>query len=214
VSRYKSVVLDVDSTLSGVEGIDWLASLRGKEVADWSSALTAKAMAGEISLDSVYGKRLEAVKPNEDEVEELGKVYISNIAPSARETLSTFRARGIDVAIVSGGLREAILPLAKLLEVGEDRLHAVSVYFDDGGKFRGFDQSSPLARQGGKSTAVREMNLGRPILAVGDGMTDLEMKPDVDAFAAYTGFIKREHVLKGADFVIDNFAALNELVFG
>ena len=38
--RFNSVIFDVDSTLSGIEGIDWLANLRGNEVAEWSATLT------------------------------------------------------------------------------------------------------------------------------------------------------------------------------
>jgi len=56
VTRFKSVVLDVDSTLSGVEGIDWLASLRGAEIEAWSAALTARAMEGAIPIEAVYGE--------------------------------------------------------------------------------------------------------------------------------------------------------------
>ncbi|MFN2635521.1 MAG: HAD-IB family phosphatase [Gemmatimonadaceae bacterium] len=214
MSRFNSVVLDVDSTLSGVEGIDWLASLRGKEVEAWSATLTAEAMAGKLSLDTVYRKRLDVVRPDREEVSELGKVYVSRIAPSASETLRELSKRRIDVAMVSGGLREAILPLAGLLGIKDDRLCAVSIFFDEEGKYKGFDESSPLASQRGKPKAVQEMKLAHPILAVGDGMTDLEMKPAVDGFAAYTGFVRREQVVEGADFVIDTFRALKDLVLG
>jgi len=56
------------------------------------------------------------------------------------------------------------------------------------------------------------MGLRGPILAVGDGMTDCEMKAVVDNFAAYTGFTRREPVIERADFVIENFDQLRELV--
>ena len=56
--RFASVVLDVDSTLCGVEGIDWLAQRRGGDVARRVRELTDRAMNGEIPLDSVYGERL------------------------------------------------------------------------------------------------------------------------------------------------------------
>ena len=46
--RYRSVILDVDSTLCGVEGIDWLARQRGADVAEQTALLTQRAMAGEI----------------------------------------------------------------------------------------------------------------------------------------------------------------------
>ena len=49
---YATIVFDVDSTLSAIEGIDELAEAAGmrKEV----SQLTNRAMRGEIPLESVY----------------------------------------------------------------------------------------------------------------------------------------------------------------
>ena len=55
-SGFASVVLDVDSTLCGVEGIDWLAGLRGSDVGAQVTALTDRAMRGRIALDAVYGE--------------------------------------------------------------------------------------------------------------------------------------------------------------
>ena len=214
MSRFRSLVFDVDSTLAGIEGIDWLASLRGKEVQSWSASLTDKAMEGIIPVEAVYGERLRVVRPTLSEVTELASVYISRMAPSAREVFSILRAGNIELAMVSGGLRQAILPLAEELGVAEDRLAAVSIFFNAAGAYAGFEEDSPLTRQKGKAIAVSEMNLASPILAVGDGMTDLEMKPVVDGFAAYTGFVRREHIVQEADYVISSFHELEELVLG
>jgi len=212
VIRFNSVVFDVDSTLSGVEGIDWLAALRGPEVEAWSAALTAKAMEGIIPIEAVYGERMRVVKPTRSEIEQLGKIYIDRIATRARETLATLREHDIELVMVSGGLREAILPLAKELRVEERRVHAVSVFFDKNGEYKGFDDQSVLTRQSGKRTAVDEMALKGPILAVGDGMTDCEIKPVVHSFAAFTGFMRREPVVQRADYVIEDFDQLRQLV--
>jgi len=43
------------------------------------------------------------------------------------------------------------------------------------------------------------LDVARPALAVGDGVTDLEMRPQVDAFVAFTGFVRRPPVVAGAD---------------
>ena len=212
MSRFNSVVLDVDSTLSGIEGIDWLAKLRGSEVAAWSAALTDSAMRGEIPIEAVYGQRMQKVKPTRSEIDQLGQEYVDRIAPKAQETLSALKTAGVGLAMISGGLREAILPLARALGVEERSLHAVSVFFDKTGNYAGFDEGSPLTQQTGKKTTVARMGLRGPILAVGDGMTDCEMKSVVDSFAAFTGFTRREPVIERADFVIDNFDQLRELV--
>lgn len=212
MSRFNSVVLDVDSTLSGIEGIDWLAELRGAEVKAWSSALTERAMEGKLPIEAVYSERMGAIRPALAEIEELARVYVESVAPRARETLAELRARGIELVMVSGGLREAILPLAGELGVDEQRVHAVSVFFDEEGNYAGFDERSPLTRQDGKRITVRDMGLRGPILAVGDGMTDCEIRQVVEGFAAFTGFMRREPVVQRADFVIENFDQLRELV--
>lgn len=212
MTRFNSVVLDVDSTLSGVEGIDWLAQLRGSEIAAWSTALTDKAMRGEIPIEAVYGERMRLVRPTLPEIEQLGRVYVERIAPQARETLKALRDSSVQVVMVSGGLREAIVPLAAALGVADKDLHAVSVFFNKADEYAGFDENSPLTRQQGKKTVVGNMALKEPTLAVGDGMTDCEMKAVVDSFAAYTGYTRRNSVIERADFVIDNFDQLRELV--
>jgi phosphoserine phosphatase len=212
VSRFNSVVLDVDSTLSGIEGIDWLASLRGVELKAWSAALTERAMEGKLPIEAVYSERMGAIRPALAEIEELGRVYVERIAPRARETLAELRAQGIELVMVSGGLREAILPLARELGVEEQRVHAVSVFFDEEGNYAGFEEQSVLTRQDGKRITVRDMGLRGPILAVGDGMTDCEIREVVEGFAAFTGFMRRETVVQRADFVIENFDQLRKLI--
>jgi phosphoserine phosphatase len=212
VSRFNSIIFDVDSTLSGVEGIDWLAAQRGPEIESWSAALTEKAMKGVIPIEAVYGERMRIVKPTLPEIQELGRVYVERITPGAVETIGEFRAHGITVVMISGGLREAILPLARELGVDQENVHAVSVFFDEDGAYAGFDDASLLTRQSGKRTIVGQMHLKGPILAVGDGMTDSEIKPVVQGFAAFTGFTRREPVIAQADFVIETFDQLRDLI--
>jgi phosphoserine phosphatase len=212
VSRFNSIILDVDSTLSDVEGIDWLAAQRGTEIETWSAGLTERAMQGEIPIEAVYGERMRIVKPTLPEIRELGKVYIERMANRAAETIAELRANEVEVVMVSGGLREAILPLARELGVGEERVYAVSVFFDEDGAYAGFDDASLLTRQSGKRTIVGQMHLKGPILAVGDGMTDCEIKSVVQGFAAFTGFTRREAVIEQADYVIESFDQLRDLI--
>ena len=198
--------------MSGVEGIDWLASLRGAEVEAWSNSLTARAMDGLIPIEAVYRERMSLVKPTLFEIQALSAVYIDRVAVGAREALAELRENDVELVMVSGGLREAILPLAKELGVGEERVHAVSVFFGRDGEYTGFDERSLMTRQNGKRATVKEMYLKGPVLAVGDGMTDCDIRPVVDGFAAFTGFMKRDPVVERADYVIENFDQLRALV--
>lgn len=212
--RFASVVIDVDSTLSGIEGIDWLAALRGPEMATRIADLTDRAMRGEVTLDSVYGERLKMIAPTRREIDALATRYLEAIAPGAEAAIGTLRHAGVAIAVVSGGLREAITPLARFVGVGGQGLRAVSIRFDDEGNYSGYDERSPLATQQGKARVVRELALGAPVLGVGDGATDLAMRPAVAAFGAYTGFVRREPVVREADFTIESFAQLEALVLG
>jgi phosphoserine phosphatase len=212
LNRFNSVIFDVDSTLSAVEGIDWLAAQRGPEIEVGSAGLTERAMQGEIPIEAVYGERMRIVKPTLLEIEQLGKVYVERMATGAAETIAELRANNVEVIMVSGGLREAILPLAKELGVDQKNVHAVSVFFGQDGTYAGFDDSSLLTRQSGKRTIVGQMDLKGPILAVGDGMTDCEIKAVVQGFAAFVEFTRREAVIERADYVVENFDQLRDLI--
>jgi phosphoserine phosphatase len=209
---FQSVVIDVDSTLCGIEGIDWLASRRDPATGAAITALTDRAMRGEIALDAVYGERLAAVRPARRDVDELAAAYERALAPGAADAVRALHAGARRVVLVSGGLRDALLPLAAHLGIAEHDVHAVPLRFAADGAFASYDAASPLTTASGKQDIVRSLGLPRRILAVGDGATDLAIRPVVDAFAAFTGFVRREPVVASADVVIDSFAQLVELV--
>ena len=99
---FATVILDVDSTVSGIEGIDWLAARRGDAVAREVAALTDRAMRGEIALESVYGARLALVRPDREGIEALASEYIAHVAPRCPDAIARMSAAGVDVKLVSG----------------------------------------------------------------------------------------------------------------
>jgi phosphoserine phosphatase len=212
VARFSSVVIDVDSTLCAIEGIDWLATRRGPTVATAITTLTDRAMNGEVPLESLYGERLAIVKPTVADIEELSRAYIDALAPGARDSIFRLRDAAVSLTLVSGGVRQAIRPLARQLGFSDGSLHAVSLSFDDAGGWMGYDERSPMTTQLGKRTLVATLGLPRPTLAIGDGATDAAMRDAVDAFAAFTGFVRRENVVQLADYVITSFSELTDLV--
>lgn len=206
------MVLDMDSTLASVEGIDWLARQRDPAVAREIEALTARSMDGELALDDIYGERLALIRPSELEVDELALRYESSLAPGASDAIDRLREEGVELVIVSGGILQALLPAARALGFADSDVHAVRVYFDSRGEYASFDSESPLATQHGKVEVVRTLSLPRPLLAVGDGSTDAALLAVVDAFAAFTGFVRREPVVAVADNEVRSFHDLLQLV--
>jgi phosphoserine phosphatase len=198
--KYGTVVFDCDSTLSSIEGIEELARDHRAEV----EALTEEAMRGAVPLEQVYGRRLELVRPPRGRVMALGKRYIETLVPDAREAVDALRLAGVQVRIISGGLRPAVLVLARELGIEESAVDAVDVYFGDDGAYAGFDAASPLAASGGKRRVIESWGTAvpRPIMLVGDGATDLEAQPAVDAFVAFAGVGFRPKVVSAADLVI------------
>jgi phosphoserine phosphatase len=196
--KFRTVLLDCDSTLSAIEGIDELAVHCRADV----ERLTDDAMRGRIPLEQVYGRRLELVQPTRAALEALGRQYVARLVPDARETVGALQAAGVDVRIISGGLLPAVLAAASALGIASDHVMAVDIAFNDDGSYAGFDGSSPLAANGGKRNAIERWRVERPAMMVGDGNTDLEARPVVDMFVAFAGVVERPSVVSAADAVI------------
>src|SRR3982751_4409126 len=99
--RFATVVLDVDSTVAGIEGIDWLAALRGPEVEKRCADLTRQAMDGALPLEAVYGERLRLIAPTAAEVERLSEAYVSSIAEGCVEAIGDMQRAGVRVLLIS-----------------------------------------------------------------------------------------------------------------
>ncbi len=210
VKHGKLLILDCDSTLSSLEGIDELGRVKGAEVFAQVEAMTHDAMNGKLPVEAVFARRLEIIQPTAAEVAEVGQAYIRTIEPTAVATLTTLRARGWTPLILSGGFRPAIRPLADHLGIA--RVEAVDLFFDAQGRYVDFDRSYPTTRSGGKPEVIAQLKREfQPdqVVMVGDGVSDLETRTEVDLFIGFGRYVVREKVKAGAG----HFAmALSDLV--
>lgn len=196
------ICFDCDSTLSKVEGIDELARRTGKfeEIA----ALTLSAMNGEVALEAVYRHRLELIKPDQKSIDWLARLYIDKVVGGARETIDKLQQQSRPVHIISGGLRQAILPLAEFLNIPAWHVHAVDIAFTPEGNYLSFDSQSPLVRNGGKMEICRQLKSDQQSLVmIGDGTTDLEAKQAGATVIGFGGVVAREAVRAKADYFVD-----------
>lgn len=207
---YDIVCFDCDSTLSKIEGIDELGRRFG--LFDELVALTNAAMNGELALEAVYGKRLDLIKPDQSALDELADLYIAEMVDGVEEVFNTLLNQGKQVHIISGGIRQAILPLAAKLGLSADQVHAVDVLFNDDGSYKDFDQQSPLAKTGGKAIVCKQIQSGDASMAmIGDGKTDLEAKHAGAEVIGFGGVIQRDIVVEQAD-VFVNEASLTAVL--
>lgn len=195
---FEIVCFDCDSTLSRIEGIDELAARAN--VREKIEPLTRAAMDGGIPLNEVYGRRLELVRPGLADIDWLAGLYIEQMVSGAGEAVAALADGGVAVHIISGGLRQSILPLADALGVARKRVHAVDVYFDDAGSYAGFDESSPLTTPSGKASVCGEIGDGTARLAmIGDGLTDVAAREAGAFVVGFGGVERRDAVVDGAD---------------
>jgi len=187
------ILFDCDSTLSSLEGIDELAKQIG--VHDQLAPLTQAAMEGEVKLDEIYKKRLDLIQPDKHTIEWLAQRYIETLVTDADIVIEKLQKANKQIHIISGGLRQAILPLAKKLNIAEINVHAVDVYFDSNESYTGFNEQSPLARSGGKAVVSQQIiGESRKAVLIGDGVTDLEAQNERVHFIGFGGVIIRDLV--------------------
>ena len=199
----KLIIFDCDSTLSSIEGIDELARAKGPEIFSEVEALTNAAMNGEVPLDQVFARRLEIIRPDLATCASVEQLYIDTVEPTAVATLNTLREQGWTIAILSGGFKRLIEPLAAFLQI--ERIEAVPLKLDENGSYVSFDNSYPTTYNGGKPEIIRQLKSEfspEKIIMVGDGVSDLETQSEVDSFIGYGGYTPREKVKAGADHFI------------
>ena len=192
------ICFDCDSTLSRIEGIDELARRVG--VGEEMSKLTDLAMNGVVPLEAVYERRLSLIRPDQDSINWLADLYIAEIVEGVKEVFASLLAQDKAVHIISGGLRQAILPLANCLGLPESHVHAVDIYFNEDGSYRNYDLNSPLARTGGKAVVVGTLKAQGSLVMIGDGKTDLEAKQAGAIVFGFGGVVDRAIVRESADF--------------
>lgn len=207
------LLIDCDSTLSALEGIDELGRLKGPEIFRRVEAMTNDAMEGRLAVEAVFGRRLEIIQPRAEDLREVGRRYLETIEPTAVAMLDHVRREGWTPIIVSGGFRDAIRPLADHLGIAQ--VEAVDLRFAPDGSYLDYDRDFPTTRSGGKPEVVatlRRRHQPRRIVMVGDGVSDLETKPVVDLFVGFGRYVQRARVAKEADHMISSLAELPPLL--
>ncbi len=214
--RHQHVIFDCDSTLSRIEGIDELAEIAG--VTKQVKQMTDQAMAGEIALEEVYGKRLELIKPTQDDILKLKQAYKNTATLHAQSVIELLKAHDHDVYIVSGGLMEPVREFGISIGVPEQNIKAVGVDYnqlsgqwwlnnqsqnDWSPEYLSFHQT-PLTLSEGKKTIICELTDSKPgrRMLIGDGMSDLLAASQVDTFVGYGGVISRDNVASESEIFI------------
>lgn len=200
-------VFDFDSTLVRVETLEVLADIAlacapdAAAIGTRIAALTDQAMTGDLPFGEALSRRLALLPLTRAHVAELADRILDEGTPSVRRNLRFFRENAANIVILSGGFREIIAPLAAHLHIPPGRVLCNDLTYDAGGRVTGVDPANPLSQADGKAIALRTLNLPGPVIMIGDGWTDAEVRlaGAADRFHAFTEIARREKVVAAAD---------------
>nr|WP_312127606.1 phosphoglycerate dehydrogenase [Brevundimonas sp.] len=209
-------VFDFDSTLVRIETLEALAELslaaapdaeeRKARIAD----LTDQAMNGQLGFGEALHQRLSLLGLRREHVEALADRILDEATISVRRNVDFFERNAERIYILSGGFTEVIYPLADRLGISRDHVLANELVYDEEGRVTGVNEANPLARENGKPTVINSLNLERPIVMIGDGWNDAEVKLSgaADRFYAFTEIVARPKVVEVADAVASSMDEL------
>ncbi len=211
--RGKLFFIDCDSTLSTIEGIDELARAKGDRVFNQVVELTDAAMNGQVPIGEVFSRRMEMIRPDRGLCDAIATRYIETIVPGAAEMIHEIKAAGWLPVILSGGFAPLIQPLARHLGIAH--VEAVPLYFNEDGSYKGYGETYPTTRNLGKNEVIREWKeamLPERVAMMGDGISDMETRPDVDVFIGFGGVVARPKVMNGCDYPLADLCDRSRLL--
>lgn len=218
MSAQPTLIFDFDSTLVRIETLEALADIALKdhpnaaEIRAEVAALTDQAMAGEVPFGEALRRRLALLPLTREHVDALAATILDEGTPSVRRNLRFFQENAGRILILSGGFREIIAPVAERLGVAPEHVFCNDLTYDDEGRVTGVDDTNPLSQADGKPRVIRSLKLDGPVVMIGDGWTDAEVKlaGAADRFYAYTEIVRRERVVAAAD---AETPSMDELLF-
>lgn len=214
LSAKTTYVMDFDSTMVTVETLEELAAIALRDLENRETILaelrdiTRQGMAGSLPFDQSLQQRLRLFSPTLAHVEELADKLQSMITPSFWQYRSWLAAHAADIYILSGGFEETIIPVVTHLGLYPSNVLANAFTVDAQGRITGHDTTRLLSQPGGKVSQVAKLGLKNPVIVLGDGYTDYEIRAHghADAFWAFTENINRPEVTERADRIVTSLS--------
>ncbi len=207
------LIIDFDSTLVEVEGLDELAKLSlarrpdGAERAVEIARITDLGMEGKLSIDESLQRRLRLLDAGRSDVDAVVTLLKRRISASFRANAAFFARNRERIHVISNGFTDYVVPVVDELSIDSTRVFANTFIYDRTDRIVGYDAENLLAQAGGKSRQLLALGLAGDVYVLGDGYTDFQMTETgrVTKFIAYTGNVSRPMVTQKADHVVASF---------
>ncbi|MCF7804857.1 MAG: HAD-IB family phosphatase [Candidatus Marinimicrobia bacterium] len=210
--QFSSIIFDFDNTLTGIEGVEYLAEIHG--VGDEIRDMVDKTLNTYTVSPAMYEQRLDLIQPTREDVTSLAGEYKKHLLPGVKETVESLAKMGKSMYIISGGVRKAIVPVGEYLGIPAANVHAVDVYFDLEGDYIGFDKDSSLVTSAGKQQMIRTIAPEKPVVFIGDGANDIAVQDEVDRFIGFGGAEYRPPIEKACEYYVkeENFQSVLQYI--
>lgn len=205
----KLAVFDFDSTLMDGETIEFLARERGVE--KFVKEITDRAMRGELDFFESLSTRVKLLAGMPVSI--VNEICSSlPVMPGAAETISGLKAKGYKVICLSGGFKNATVPMCEKLGIDvefSNILHSKNGFLTGlvGGEMMFNTSKGEIIQRVQKLLGVTPENT----LAVGDGANDISM---FEHAAKKAAFCAKPILKNAANVIIDekNLALLLDAV--
>jgi len=211
------ICFDVDSTLLGVESLDFAIAMTGSSgSAQMVESITNAGMSGAMDLRTSLTARLDLARFSRGDVARAAVAIKDKAVPGMAALLNALRAQSDQVVAVSGGFEE-LLRLA-LRDLGfSPAAIRTNCFVWNGDQVAGFETENPLSQNGGKAIILKELRKlteAGEVIMVGDGITDVEAFEAGAAhrFIGFGGVVTRDAVAARAPEFADDVAALRALL--
>jgi D-3-phosphoglycerate dehydrogenase len=220
--KLRAAFFDFDSTVVTKESLDEVISLalRGrpdheKLVAEIEE-ITKLGMEGKLPFTKSVERRIRVAPLLRTHFLEVGEMLTEHITEGMQDVFMWLRDHSIETFIVSGGIRECILPAARTLRVPASRCFTNEALFSDEGAFSGMNTESLLWNDGGKTAAIKQVRVTNKLdgvcALVGDGSNDLSayVAGIVELFCGFGANVERPSVRQKAPHWANSSAELLE----
>lgn len=210
MSTQSILILDFDSTIISVESLDLLAEIslakhpEKKERLKQIEELTKLGMEGKLSIKETLTQRIKLLDAKKSDLTKLVALLKKSLTPSFAKHKAHLKKASHRLYIVTSGFEEFVMPVAEMLGIPKSHVFANTFIYDKQGNITGFDASNSLSAPGGKVKVVKSLKLKGSVFAVGDGITDLEIKEGgaAEKFFCFAEIVERAPVAARADAVV------------
>lgn len=211
-----TILFDFDSTVIKGESFELILKPKLKnnpKLLEKIEEITIEGMSGRLSFYQSVQARFALASPSIFDIEH----FVSNSLPKIItdgffELFKKLKRNGYDLWIISGGLKRVIEPFADYLGIGANVI-ALEADWNQKGEFIKLKQTPSLQSKVLAVDALKDQ-LTKPVIIVGDGYTDYELKASniAEYFIYYSEHIKRETVIKYADVCAASALDLDKMI--